>query len=512
MTGRRAGSVLAMLLVVLMALGAGAVTAPAISIERVGPAESGYGIVAMPGGGVARLMSYAYSPSINAQSIQRIDVRGRVHTVWMPRGIASLGAYPTVLTDGSLAYPGTFFYIENGDGRASAALVSVPRVGRARFVRLSDSTGDRGWSPTAVAPDGAAWRARACSGLLSRTAPDGAETRIHLPPRRCRAETVAGDNSAFAFGPDGSVWFASLCQAWIARVPLVGRAHMWRLPARRHCTPDEDAFEWLRAPHPRLLATQDGGVRFEDGRIDARGHLRLDRSGLLPDAIAPDGAEWRVNAREIVRRGRGGRVTRTSVPVGDEPFGDGPRQFVGGAIGPDGRLWYLSAVPVDHQSGGWHNALMHAGAIDAAGRAVDAALPRDDAADVSMQPVAAARAVWLNAPTVALRISVRPPRGSREAQARVTHFLARRGATVWIQVRCSAPPGTFCSGVVKLFASWARIAVHRVRFAVPAGEARAIPLRLTRRAIARLRKQGHLDPYTAIDVGGGYIAGRIHVR
>ena len=323
---------------------------------------------------------------------------------------------------------------------------------------------------------------------------------------------MAGNDSAFAFGPDGAVWFASLCQAWIARIPLVGRAHMWRLSGRRHCRPDDADFDWLRAPHPRLFATQGGGLRFEGGRIDARGRLRLDRSGILPDAIAPDGAEWRVNAHELVRRGRGGRVTRTGVPVGDELFGDGPRQFVGGAIGPDGRFWYLSAVPVDHQSGGWHNALTHVGAVDAAGHTIDMPLPRDNAADLSMQPVAAVGAVWLNAPNAALRVGVRPLRGLRQPEARVTRFLARRGPTVWVQVRCRAPPGTYCSSLVKLFGSWAKIAVHRVRFVVPAGEARAIPLTLTRRAMARLRKQGHLDPYTAIDVGGGYIAGRIHVR
>jgi hypothetical protein len=514
MTGRHTRRRITALGTVLAALGVSAPVAHAMSIQRVGPVASGYGLVATPDGGVARLTQYAYGSAINSQSVQLIDVREQVRTLRGPRGVATLDAKPTVLSDGTLAFEGLLLYDDAGRvrDRAPHMLVTFPRHSSARAVRLSDSTGDARWSPTAIAPDGVAWRARACSGLLSRTAPDGIETRIHLPPQRCRAEVVAGANGAFAFGPDGAVWFASLCQAWIARVPLVGRPRMWRLSGRPHCRASYDDFDALRQQHPRLLATQDGGVRFENGRIDARGRLRLDRSGILPDAITPDGAEWRVGAREIVRRGRDGRVTRTPVPDGDASLSGVPRQFAGAAIGPDGRLWYTSAVPADGLSFGWSNALMHVGAIDDSGRAVDQALPLEYAADVSMQPVASVRAVWLNATTAALRIGVRPLRMLAN-DAPTTRFLARRGATVWVQVRCSAPPpGTFCASTVKLFASWARIAVHRVRFAVPAGDARAIPLRLTARAMRRLRKQGHLDPYTAVDVGGGYVAGRIHIR
>ncbi|HET6448605.1 MAG TPA: hypothetical protein VFG31_05795 [Conexibacter sp.] len=497
----------------LLALGASAPVAHGLTVDRVGPVASGYGLSATPDGGVARLLSYEYGSAINAQGIQLFDTHGRIRTVHAPRGVAALDMRPTVVSDGSLAFEGLLLYDDAGRvrDRAPRMLVTIPRRGRVWAVRLSDSTGNASWSPTAIAPDGAAWRARVCSGLLSRTAPDGSETRIHLPPQRCRAEVVAGANGAFAFGPDGSVWFASLCQAWIARVPLVGRPRMWRLNRRPHCETGYDDFEALRQQHQRLLATPDGGVRFENGRIDARGRLRLDRSGILPDAIGPDGAEWRVGAHEVVRRARDGRVTRTPVPSGADALDGIPRQFAGAAIGPDSRLWYVSAVPADGLSLGWANALMHVGAIAADGRTVDEPLPAENGADVSA-PVAAAGAVWLNAPRAALRVAVRPPRGARAVEARVTRFLARRGATVWIQVRCDAPPGTYCNSLVKLFASWARIAVHRVPFAVPAGEARAIPLELTARAMRRLRKQGHLDPYTAVDVNGGYLAGRIHVR
>jgi len=457
---------LATLGLVLAVCAAGSV-AQGMSIERVGPPSPGYGVVAMPDGGVARLSIYDYAA--NVQRIKLVAPSGSVRYIHGPRGVVALGTLPTVLADGSLAFGGELLYDDAGvvRDRTAHVLVTLPRRGPARAVRLSNSGADATWSATAIAPDGAAWRARVCGGLLSRTAPDGTETRIHLPPQRCRAEVVARHNAAFAFGPNGAVWVASLCQAWIARVPLVGRARTWRLSERPRCRTDYDE---LHQPPPRLLTTADGGLRFANGRIDSYGRLDLDSRGLVPDAIGPDGAEWRVTPRAINRRSRSGRVTRTSVPGGDEPFGDGPRQFVGGTIGPDGRFWYLSGVPVDEQSLGWHNAWMHVGAVDAAGHMVDQPLPDGEGADVAMQPVAAAGAVWLNAPRAALRVRVRPS-GPPIPEARATHFLARRGATVWIQLRCNASPGTFCNNVVGLSVSWGRVAVHRARFAIPGGGA-----------------------------------------
>lgn len=155
---------------------------------------------------------------------------------------------------------------------------------------------------------------------------------------------------------------------------------------------------------------------------------------------------------------------------------------------------------------------VHVGVTDADGAVTDVEIPPSQGFAPLLVP-SPDGSVWLHSWRSLQHIVSVPPRSLElRPQARVTRFLARRGATVWIQVRCSGPLATYCASTMKLFASWARIAVHRVRFAVPAGEARAIPLRLTRRAMARLRKQGHLDPYTAIDVGGGYVAGRIHVR
>jgi len=509
--GRRAPAALGLVLAALAAVAPGA---PGVTIERVGPVASGYGLMATADGGVARLLSYDEDAAVNAQRLQRIDRRGRVRTFRAPRGVLLFSGSPAVLTDGSLAFEGVQLYDDAGRlrNRAPHVLVAFPHRGSVRAVPLSGSSGDASWSPTAIAPDGAAWRARVCSGLLSRTAPNGGETRIHLPPVHCRAEVVEGYDSAFAFGPDGAVWFASLCQAWIARVALVGRPRMWRLSRRPGCESGVDDFEALRPQHPRLLATRDGGLRFENGGIDAHGRLRLDRSGLPPDAIGPDGAEWRVGARAIVRRGRDGRVTRTRVSAGVDPYGDAPRQFTGGTVGPDGRLWYLSAVPVDELSLGWHTAFVHVGAVDAHGRAVDRALPPEYGADIA-GPVAGAGAVWLNDLRAALRVAVRPSRADRREEATATRFLARRGATVWIQLRCRAAPGTFCSNLVSLDGSDGRVAVHRARFAIPAGEARAVPFRLTARALKRLGRAGRLDAFADVQDGGGGVRGwPIHVR
>ncbi len=496
----------------VLALFACTAGAQGLTIRRVGPVGYGYGLTTLPDGGVARVLNYDYGSLGSAQTLERIAESGKVTDVLLPRGVVALST-PLTVADGSLALEGRAFYDAAGRlrDRSPALLVTVPRRGRPRVARLSDSVGDPSWSPTAIAPDGAAWRARVCSGLLSRTAPNGAETRIRLPPMRCRAEAVAGYNSAFAFGPDGSVWFASLCQAWIARVPLAGRARMWRLSRRPHCEFDYDDFDALRTLPPRLLATPDGGLRFENGRIDARGRLRLDHSGEVPDAVDPDGGEWRVHADAITFHGRRGLATRLSVPDDGVSYGDGPRQFVGGTIGPDGRFWYLSAVPADQLSLGWHNALMHVGAVDADGDVDDQALPRGRDSDVASQPVAAAHSVWLGAPDAALRVDVRP-HGGRRMDPRVTSFLARRGATVWIQVACSAAPGSFCTTRAGLLASWGSAVARHVHVEVPAGQARAIPLQLTRRAMRTLRRRGRLTPFATVDVGGGYTVQRIVVR
>ena len=190
---------------------------------------------------------------------------------------------------------------------------------------------------------------------------------------------------------------------------------------------------------------------------------------------------------------------------------DGAR-VVAGTLGADGRFWYLTAVKAEYEKRGPDNVKVHVGATDADGALTDQALPASEGLAPLLVP-SPDGSVWLHSWRSLHHVDAVPsPSRGLPAQARVTRFLARRGATVWVQVRCSGPPAAFCSSTVKLFASWARISVHRVRFAVPAGEARAIPLRLTGRAMARLRKQGHLDPYTAVDVGGGYVAGRIHVR
>jgi hypothetical protein len=371
-----------------------------------------------------------------------------------------------------------------------------------RFTSIPASGPYTDWDTTAIAPDGAVWRSLACRGVLSRTSPRGEERRIHLPPIRCHEAFRIGYGAAFAFGADGSVWFASLCQARIVRIPLVGPRREWRLARRRHCERSTDELVQL---HPMLLATPDGGVRFEGGRIDGRGRLVHD-SAPLPDAVGSDGTEWRFEPDAITSRAPDGRVRRLPVPAEQDA------RIIAGALGADGRFWYLSAATVSYERQGSYNVNAHVGVTDADGALTDRPLPPSDGLSPRLAP-SPDGSMWLLAGRSLQHVAAAPsPPLELRRQARVTRFLARRGATVWIQVRCSAPPGTYCTSVAKLFASWARIAVHRVRFAVPAGEARAIPLTLTRRAMARLHKQGHLDPYTAIDVGGGYVAGRIHVR
>jgi hypothetical protein len=358
-------------------------------------------------------------------------------------------------------------------------------------------------NPTAIAPDGSLWQALDCGNVLARADRRGALTRIRIAHAACRSAFDFASDTTFAFGGDGSVWFGALCRAELVRIPLVGSRRAWRLPRRPGCGGFGDE---LAQAHPQLVPLAGGGVRFAGGRIDARGHLRLD-GVRLPDAVAPDGADWRMGAQTLVRRAPDGRERRF------EATDDG-RRYVASAIGPDGRLWYLRARLGDGLSLGNFNYDFVLGALTTDGHDVQQAVAPNEELRPQLVP-SGAGAIWLGSGRSTLRIPL-----ARSLPA-LTHVVvvgevARRGASAWFELSCSSlRPGTICDGAVRLRSPRSGRSLVRAtaRFAVPAGEARAIPLTLRRGALHTLRRGGSLSAVASVRAhGGGARAMRLRLR
>lgn len=475
--GLRGGS--AVLVAVAVALVAALPARAAMTLERVpvnvpGAAQPWIDDVApTPDGSLAVLLT---------NFVVRRDAAGRTTVHALPSGVAAgFGASLTPLVDGSMELLAARF---PGDAPSVAHLVRVRRDG-ARFdvVPVPASSGDTDWKAAAIAPDGSLWRARPCAGVLSRTSPQGVERRIHLRPWRCGAYPWRIELGAtFAFGPDGSVWFASPCQARVVRVPLVGRPREWRYRRRPDC-----AFGIDRRPARRALAPLHGGLLLRGVRITPRGRI-VAGDPRVPDAITPDGTEWRVTPQGVdLRPPAGGRSLRTD-PLADH------HKVIAWASGPDGRFWYVSAHVVDELSAGIGFIDQRIGAIDAAGHVEEQALG-SLGSDALPQLVAGPDGdLWIAEGPSLIRVATVPPLGPGAApRARVVRVVARRDLTAWVELACSARPGAFCAGHVRLVDRGGHpLSRGATPFAVPGGEGRAVPVALTRAAAGRRRLAAHV--------------------
>ncbi len=460
-----------------------------------GALDPSYGgeMVETPDGSILRVLA-------STPGIARFDASGRATSTALPENASPDGGSNllTVLADGSTAFEGFDFFSRGGYGRRLVRLSAAGGAVRSHQVAASGPYAT--WDPfaTAIAPDGSLWRSLACSGVLSQTRPTGVETRFHLRRRGCRNPVDGLDvyGSTFAFGADGSVWFANLCQAQIVKIPLVGKRREWRLGRRPHCQIDDDSRFQQRRP---ILPLPDGGLRFEHGHITPSGRLVRDRT-TVPDAITPDGAEWRVSASGIERR-KSGQVRLVTSPVA------GGRQVIAWTAGADGRLWYLTARPVDEQSAGIQNADLHVGMLDARGNGTEQPIDPQDPYNVNIAPwlvVGADGAVWLGSSYSVFRVMTDPPLGPAAApRARAIRLMGRRGATAWVQLSCRARIGVYCVGSVKLASSTGRsLGGAAARFAVPGGERRTIPLTLASAVVRSLHRR-HRRATAVVTTHGG---------
>jgi hypothetical protein len=437
-------------------------------VMNAGFQSAGADVRAVPDGGVMRLLFDA--------GIQRIDRFGVSASAELPSGMHPNQGTLTLLQDGTSAF---LAYRFEPQVTADEFFVSVPwRGATMRVTPLPRALGDVYKHPTAIAPDGSVWQSRRCGNMLVRWRPGGAVTRTTVADQQCR-RFVWREPGHFAFAGDGTTWLLQPCLARIVRVPLVGEARTWALPPRRRCNAENE----LSQQHPWLRPTTDGGLQFVNGRIDRRGHLHATRE-TPADALAPDGAEWRRRPQVFVRRSPDGRLRRFSA----SPDG---RRYIAASMGPDGRLWYLRARLGDGLSAGYYNYDFVLGAIDAAGR--DESQPIEPYADLRPTLVPTGDgSIWLGAQDATYRLGLDQlmPGATR---ATVGGAVARRRATVWIQVTCSSSrPGKICGGVVTLrsAASVGELVRAQGRFAIPSGETRAIPLRIRPEVLRRLRAVG----------------------
>lgn len=461
-------------------------TFPTPTLDRGYPSY-GYGLVAEPGGGVLRVLA--------EPALQRIGARGDSSVLRYRSDLLAIHDTATILTNGSLALL--------AERRVDYRVVGMERIvvqrgsAEARTMRLP-SMGPGSIDTAAIAPDGAVWRSRACAGLVTRTAPDGRMRRYELPRVRCRLGDWDG-NTRFAFGPDGSVWYANLCHGRIVRFPLAGRRRTWRpLWVPDACDPYGD--DSLREPPPALLPLPDGGLRFERGRIDARGRMRLE-NGPAPDERAADGTEWFVGEQTVRRRARDGSVQRFTASQSDG------RRFIASTLGPDGRLWLLRARLADGLSAGYSNADPAVVVLGEQGFEDGQQLDGLRIGEVSPSLVPVADGVWSAAGWASVKLAA-DVGNARPATAQVTRVLVRRRAATWLQVACAGRPGTWCAGRVVLRGRRGARISSAERAVMPAGDRRAVRVTLGARARRALRG-GRLTATAVVRADGGRRTSRV---
>jgi hypothetical protein len=400
-----------------------------------------------------------------------------------PQGVERL----VPLTDGSVGWVG---YTIGELGRLDWQRSLVRGGGPVATVPLSSA--DRVPDEVALAPDGSTWRLFSCT-QIERTAPGGSVRTWELEGR-CVGDTA----TAVAFGGDGSTWMANACWGRAARVSADGQLRRWRFrPVELACNGEFDS-----GPSSVALPTDAGGLSFAFNggaiRIGPRGKLVPGLANLL-DVAAPDGSTWSQTATGALRR----RTADGAVSEIADP-GAGGREIKNAAIGPDVRLWVARATHSGEKAS-WQAEQISIGVTSATGpvRTLDGQLRRAPFAWTFPTLTAGADgAVWIsdtniapgtveprlpNAPQALLRVVPDAPVAAG-AQARPLRIVARSGPTAWLQVRCDAAPGRFCTAAATIARRGSTNALASQKPAVvPGGASRTVPVRLTVAARMQLR-------------------------
>lgn len=335
----------------------------------------------------------------------------------------------------------------------------------------------------AIAADGATWMDDVCGKALVRMAPDNSVVRVPVPGIGCDSEGARERYPALAVGGDGAVWLAHLCEGRIVRVPLVGRPRHWRTASEPDACNDF-ASPGIRRLRVAIEPTAAGGLRFPGGVVDARGRVQKRDWVQFPDRLAstsgPDARRWYVRAHyewhPQDQFGWGVKLgaSNTNRP-GDEqllpPFATArDREPVitrppAMTAGPDGSVWLRTH---SRENGRYTTELVRATPIP---------------------PLAEA-----------------PP-----ARASVVRVIARRGATAWLQLRCTSRSGTYCTGSTTLAGDG--LARRPARFAIAGGLEGAVALGLGARARAMLRRHEAVDAAALVRMDDGTTSrARVRIR
>ncbi|HST43375.1 MAG TPA: hypothetical protein VLK58_27870, partial [Conexibacter sp.] len=307
----------------------------------------------------------------------------------------------------------------------------------------------------ALAPDGSAWRLFSCT-QIERIAPDGS-VRTWEVDDRCVFDTA----TALVFGGDGSAWAANACWGRVTRVSADGLLRRWRFRGvASACSGELDS-----GPRSVALPTDAGGLSFAFNgggiRIGPRGKLVPGLTGLL-DVATPDGSTWSLTGTGALRRrAAAGAVNEIADP------GAGGRGVTSATIGPDERLWFARATSNGGTKAAWQAEQISIGETSATGpaRTLDGQLRRAPAAWAFPSLTAGPDgAIWIsdtniapgtveprlpNTPQALMRVVPNAPVAAG-AQARPQRIVARSGPIAWLQVRCDAAPGRFCTAAATI--------------------------------------------------------------
>jgi virginiamycin B lyase len=412
-----------------------------------------------------------------------------------------------------------------GAPRVGAAVVPSQPIGLQEGTHVSAMT---------TGPEGKLWFAGFHSGIqgdahgvIGSVGLDGQVGEFPLP--------FEGPVEGIAVGPDGNLWFTNLKSGEIGRISPAGQLEQYHLP------------QGSGGP-TAIIEGPEEAMWYSEPSVDAVGWFQTERirnfslaAGSKPDGlvVGPDHAVW------VAETGTS-RIARIVDGVPPQEFqlpnpAAQPEQIV---VGPDNALWFTEAgvpaigrittdgkvteFPVPGQAGTsqishgpegvlWYSNLEGGiGSITTAGETARPECPlhacQYSIATLTQGPDGQ---LWYGTGTYSpeggggarLMASYAGSLVGRFSPAPVeveigTHPSPVRGRKTTIPLRCEGGiAGTSCEGVVRLYRHRALLAVRS--YSLQTGSARRVALRLSRRAMRELRREGHLRVRATASTGGG---------
>ncbi|HEX5610464.1 MAG TPA: hypothetical protein VFX45_10290 [Solirubrobacterales bacterium] len=388
----------------------------------------------------------------SSDSVGRITPAGDVAEFALPTrtNSAELGV------GGVASGPGGLYVTETGVGK----IAKVTPAGAITEFALPNP----GSRPGAIVlgSDGALWFTEEAASALGRITDGGTVGELPLPPGAGPAGIVAG--------PDGALWVAASTGNSILRVTTRGDVASFPLP-----NPGSAPSSIAVGPDGNLWFGEAAAPRI--GRITTAGAIEEfpvpGTAGTYGLSAGPAGDIWYLQDGRIGSISPSGAATESvcvsSATAPYTPFCNLPAAAL--AAGPDGQLWYSTDLIRCQACGGGGTALLH-----------------------------------LNTPGAVERFS--PPALKIRIDPRVSRV---RGRIVKVGVTCGGGVGgQSCNGRALLRArlprargGLKRVGIAQRRYTLPTAASTSLSLRLSRNAMAALRKRGKVVARLTVVAEGG---------